>query len=219
MSEPAMPAPSARGANRRRGRPSRLSRAAIVAAAIEIVERDGADALTMRSLAAALGVEAMSLYRHVESKDELLNRIAEQLMSKIEPRGVSSDWATAVRGYASSVRGVARAHPRTFALVALRDPVSSAALQPEEDLLASLRGAGFTPARAVGAYRTVAAYTRGYVLAEICGFAIDEQALRRNGLFPAIRALGRQMSAEPSQGSFRSGLETIISGLRSEREA
>jgi TetR/AcrR family tetracycline transcriptional repressor len=206
---------------RRRGRPAKLSRPAILAAALELIDRDGPEALTMRSLAGALGVEAMSLYRHVDSKEALLDGVAEQLMSEIEPRGVSSDWAVAVRGYASSVRGLARNHPRAYALVALRAPDSPGALRPVEDLLASLRAAGFTPARAVAAYRTVAAYTRGYVLAEIAGLSLDEGALAAQAAderFPTIRALGRQLTSEPSQGGFRAGLEAIINGLRTERE-
>jgi AcrR family transcriptional regulator len=198
---------------RRRGRPPRLTRPAILAAAIELVDREGADALTMRALAGALGVEAMSLYRHVASKQALLEGIADQLYAQIEPRGVSTDWAAAVRGYASSVRGLARAHPHAFALVAPRGP---GALQPVEDLLASLRAGGFTPARAIAAYRLVAAYTRGYALAEIGGFALEEAAISER--FPAVRGLARQLTAEPGQGSFRAGLETIITGLRSERE-
>jgi TetR/AcrR family tetracycline transcriptional repressor len=198
---------------RRRGRPPKLSRPAILAAAMTLIDRDGAEALTMRSLAAALGVEAMSLYRHVASKQALLDGIADQLYAQIEPRGVSTDWASAVRGYASSVRGLARAHPQAFALV---EPRSASALQPVEDLLASLRAAGFTPARAVAAYRLVASYTRGYALAEIAGFALDEGAIAER--FPTVRSLARHLTSEPGQGSFRAGLETIITGLRNERE-
>ena len=96
----------------------------------------------MRSLAAELGVEAMSLYRHVDSKEALLDGVAEQLMGEIEPRGVSSDWAEAVRGFASSVRGLAREHPQAFTLLGMRALASASALQPVEDLLASLRAGG-----------------------------------------------------------------------------
>jgi AcrR family transcriptional regulator len=205
---------------RRRGRPPKLSRPAILAAAMALIDRGGGEALTMRSLAAALGVEAMSLYRHVDSKEALLDGVAEQLMSGIEPRGVSSDWAEAVRGFASSVRGLAREHPQAFTLVGLRALDSASALQPVEDLLASLRAGGFTPARAVAVHRVVAAYTRGYALSEIAGFALDERALAAPSLgerFPTIRALGRHLATEPSQGSFRAGVELIISGLRAEQ--
>jgi len=206
---------------RRRGRPPKLSRPAILAAAITLIDRDGPEALTMRSLAGALGVEAMSLYRHVDSKEALLDGVAEQLMSEIEPRGISSDWAEAVRGFASSVRGLAREHPQAFTLLGMRALDSASALQPVEDLLASLRAGGFTPARAVAAYRVIAAYTRGYALSEVAGFALDEASLGPDSLgerFPTIRALSRHLASEPNQGSFRTGLELIINGLRPERE-
>jgi TetR/AcrR family tetracycline transcriptional repressor len=205
----------------RRGRPAKLSRSAIFAAAIALIDRDGPSALTMRALATALGVEAMSLYRHVAGKDALLDGVAEQLMSEIEPRGASADWTVAVHGFASSVRGLARNHPQAFTLVGLRALDSASALQPVEDLLASLRGAGFTRQRAVAAYRVVAAYTRGYVLSEIAGFAFSEDVAslaRRAGRFPTIRALSRQLAQAPTNTSFRAGLETIINGLRAELE-
>ena len=79
-----------------------------------------------------------------------------------------------------------------------------------------LRAGGFTPARAVAAYRLVASYTRGYALAEIAGFALEEGTIAER--FPTVRSLARQLTSEPGQGSFRAGLETIITGLRNERE-
>lgn len=209
-------------ARRRRGRPAKLSRPAIFSAALALIDRDGPAALTMRALAGELGVEAMSLYRHVDGRDALLDGIAEALMGEIEPRGPSADWAVAVRGFASAVRGLARNHPQAFMFVGLRALDSANALQPVEDLLASLRGGGFTPARAVAAYRVIAAYTRGYVLSEIAGFAIPEEvsSLQRvGGRFPTIRLLGRQLASEPTNASFRAGLETIIHGLQTERDS
>jgi AcrR family transcriptional regulator len=207
-------------ARRRRGRPSKLSRAAIFAAGLTLIDQDGADALTMRALAAVLDVEAMSLYRHVADKEALLDGIAEQLFREIEPRGPSADWIVAVRAFAASVRGVARHHPAAFALVGLRATDSASALRPVEDLLASLRGAGFTPARAVAAYRLVTAYTRGYALSEIGGFALnDEPAAALPGDLTTVRALSRPLASEPTEANFRAGLETIIAGIRAERQA
>ena len=74
----------------------------------------------------------------------------------------------------------------------------------------------FTPARAIFAYRLVATYARGYALAEITGFAID---VRAEEPFPVIRSLSRRIASEPSEANFRAGLETILGGLRAEREA
>jgi AcrR family transcriptional regulator len=202
---------------RGRGRPRTLSTGAIVAAALALLDREGADALTMRRLGAELGVEAMSLYRHVASRDALLDAIAERLVDEIEPRTTATaEWAEALRAFAGEVRGLARRHPAAFSLVGLRVLGTPSALGPVEDVLASLRSSGFTPARAVSAYRLVIAYARGYALSEIAGFAIEPSSTERQ---PAIRSLSRRLAAEPTDVGFRAGLETILGGLRVEREA
>jgi len=175
----------------------------------------------MRALASELGVEAMSLYRHVNGRAALLDGLAEQLMSEIEPRGASSDWTAGVRAFAASLRALAQAHPEAFRLVALQTLHAPAALQPIEDLLASLRSAGFTPARAIAAYRMIAAYTLGYALSESAGFALAETALAATlggERYPTVRAFARQLASEPGRGSFEAGLDALIGGLTAERQ-
>ncbi|MGH2850334.1 MAG: TetR family transcriptional regulator, partial [Solirubrobacteraceae bacterium] len=101
----------AEGAPRRgRGRPRTLSTAAIVAAALALLDREGADALTMRRLGAELGVEAMSLYRHIADRAALLEALAEHLASEIERHG-EEDWGDALRTFAGELRALARRHP------------------------------------------------------------------------------------------------------------
>jgi hypothetical protein len=80
-------------------------------------------------------------------------------------------------------------------------------------VLASLRRGGFTPARANSAYRHVIAYARGYALSELAGFAVDAPPQAR---YPVIRSLSRRLASEPSELSFRAGIETILGGLRAE---
>ena len=199
---------------RRRGRPRKLSRDGIVTAALALLDREGADALTMRRLGAELGVEAMSLYRHVASRAELLDGVAALLAAEIEPQERPADWAEALRAFAGEVRALARRHPAAFTLVGIR--VLGAPSTPLEDILASLRGGGFTPARAIAAYRLVIAYARGYALSEIAGFAVEAGSSEGQ---PVIRSLSRRLAREPTEIGFRAGLETIISGLRVERAA
>ena len=199
---------------RRRGRPAKLSRESILRAALALLDRDGADALTMRRLGAELGVEAMSLYRHVADRAALLDALADHLAGQFEPRAASEDWPEALRHFASELRAIARRHPAAFALVGTRVLSTPNELRPIEAVLASLRRGGFTPARAVSAYRLVSAYARGYALSEVEGFAIDVPA---EVTLPAIRALGRRLASEPSDANFRAGVETIIAGLRGEQ--
>ena len=201
---------------RARGRPAKLSREAILSAALALLDREGAEALTMRRVAGQLGVEAMSLYRHVADRAALLEGLADRLAAEIEPREQIGDWAEALRAFAVDLRAIARRHPAAFALVGARTLNTPSMLGPIEDVLSGLRRGGFTPARAIFAYRLVATYARGYALAEITGFAID---VRPEEPFPVIRSLSRRIASEPSEANFRAGLETILGGLRAEREA
>ena len=204
-------------ATRRPGRPGKLSADTISAAALALLDREGADALTMRRLGAELGVEAMSLYRHVASRDALLNALADRLAAEIEAHDdAATDWPDALRGLAGDLRSVARRHAAAFTLVGMRVLATPTSLRGVEDALAALRRGGFTPARAIAAYRLVIAYTRGYALSEIAGFAVEVSTAER---LPVIRSLGRRLASEPSEMGFRAGLETIITGLRAEREA
>ena len=202
-------------ARRRRGRPAKLSRAAIVAAALALLDREGPDALTMRRLGSELGVEAMSLYRHVADRAALLEALAEQLAAEIERHDGEEDWGEALRAFAGELRALARRHPAAFALVGTRVLGTPSQLGPIEALLASLRRGGFTPARAIFAYRLVASYARGYALSEIQGFAIEPGS---DVSLPAVRALGRRLASEPTEANFRAGMETIVAGLRAERQ-
>ncbi|HEY1778450.1 MAG TPA: TetR/AcrR family transcriptional regulator C-terminal domain-containing protein [Solirubrobacteraceae bacterium] len=209
------PVQSAPGpARRRRGRPAKLSRASIVAAALALLDRDGPDALTMRRLGSELGVEAMSLYRHIADRAALLEALAEHLASEIERHG-EEDWGDALRTFAGELRALARRHPAAFALVGTRVLGTPRQLAPIEEVLAGLRRGGFTPARAIFAYRLVASYARGYALSEIQGFAIEPGS---DVALPSVRALGRRLASEPTEANFRAGLETIVAGLRAERE-
>ena len=201
---------------RRRGRPRKLSRDGIVTAALALLDREGTDALTMRRLGAELGVEAMSLYRHLASRAELLDGVAALLAAEIEPQERPVDWPDALRSFAGEIRALARRHPAAFTLVGIRVLGAPSGLQPLEDVLASLRSGGFTPARAIAAYRLVIAYARGYALSEIAGFAVEAGPSDQR---PVIRSLSRQLAGEPGDAGFRAGLETIIGGLRAERAA
>ena len=89
---------------RRPGRPARVRREQILAAAAALADEGGIEAVTMRSIGQQLGVEAMSLYRHVRDKDDVLDGIVDLVFAEIDlpPPGV--DWKTAMRRRAISAR-------------------------------------------------------------------------------------------------------------------
>jgi AcrR family transcriptional regulator len=210
-------------APRRRGRPPRLSRAAIFRAALDLIDAEGAAALTMRRLGAEMGVEAMSLYRHVASKDALLDGVAEQLMAEHEVGVEDHDWAVSAQRFTQQIHTIARAHPAAFDLVGLRALNTVDAMRPVEALLAALREGGFTPDRAVAAFRLLSGYSRGFALSEIAGFTLASATdgnprltgdkLPAEG-FPAIHELTGELARESTEDDFRAGVETIIAGLR-----
>ena len=144
-----------------------LTREAILRQALEVADREGLGALSMRRLGRELGVEAMSLYRHVASKQALLEGLVELVLDEAgvdsgagEPRAVLRDWAHAFRA-------AARRHPevvRLFATEPLATPAWGGAV---EALLAVLRDAGASDEAAVHAYRLVTTFATGYVLWEL----------------------------------------------------
>jgi AcrR family transcriptional regulator len=209
-------------APRKRGRPPRLSRPAIFKAALELIDAEGAQALTMRRLGAEMGVEAMSLYRHVSSKDALLDGIGGQLMSELDVGEDDGDWAVTANRLMLGIRAIAKGHPAAFALVGLRALNTVEAMRPVEALLVALRNGGFPPDRAVAAFRLFSGYLRGYTLSEIAGFTLTSA---NDGLtgehleadeFPAIRGLAAEFGRDPTDDDFRAGIETIAAGLRIE---
>ena len=220
------------GEKPRRGRPARLTREGILTKAIELLDAEGIEALTMRRLGAELGVEAMSLYRHITSKDVLLDGIAGQLMAEVNDhrRDFGGDWVEAARVLSIGFRAVALAHPAAFGLIGLRALNERETPHPIEVLLAEFRAAGFAPDRAVAAYRVLASYVRGFVLIEIAGFTVATDLDRSDALEssapsartaanPTIAELAGELAQGPTEAQFRAGLETILTGLRHEIEA
>lgn len=190
-------------------------------AAIDLVERDGAAALTMRRLGADLGVEAMSLYHHVEGREAVLSGMAERLMSRLQPPPAGAGWQDASEWFARQLRIVAVSSPQTFALTAMRPLRSAEALEPVEALLAALVRGGATPAAALVAYRTLASYARGYALAEVVGFTVDAgSADGRDALggldaerFPILAGRTDELRDVRADRAFDTGLRAVVDGL------
>lgn len=113
-------------------------------AAIGIADRDGVDALTMRGLAQELGVEAMSLYHYVKSKDELLKGMLAVALSEIEPVSEEGHWREAVRRWAMSAHDAYVRHRWAHHLKS-PESVLPAGMRDQENLLKRLREAGFSP--------------------------------------------------------------------------
>ncbi|MBN9605996.1 MAG: TetR/AcrR family transcriptional regulator C-terminal domain-containing protein [Actinomycetales bacterium] len=125
-------------------RRSRLSRGRIVGTAIELADRDGLDAISMRRLATQLKVDPMALYHHVDGKDELVDAMLDRVVSDIVPV-TAEPWRDALRGTVHAARGVMLAHPWAMRALEAR-PATPAVLRHVDAVLGILRGGGFSRA-------------------------------------------------------------------------
>ena len=123
---------------------------------MQVADRDGLDATSLRRVAGELGVHVTSLYNHVSTKDALLDGIVDELFAEADLPTGELPWETWVREFVAGVAGLARAHPGAFAVL-LRRPVQGpgAAITFEAGLAAFVR-AGLDVSAAYGAVKSVA---------------------------------------------------------------
>ncbi|WP_049562911.1 TetR/AcrR family transcriptional regulator [Nonomuraea sp. SBT364] len=200
-----------------------LSRARIVAAAIALIEREGADAVSMRRIAAELGVGVMSLYNHVPNKDALLSGVAEAVLSGIEfTDDPGAHWTDRVRMQARAFRQIAHHYPRCTMLVVSRQLHSPAGMLPVERALATLRSAGFDGVDAVRVVRLFIAFIVGSLLREVGvtpTFAPpqDARAAVPDGvdpaLFPEVHGLSALLGSCDHEAEFEFGVEMLIQAI------
>ncbi|MFF2387817.1 TetR/AcrR family transcriptional regulator [Agromyces sp. NPDC058104] len=138
----------------------------MVAEAIRLADREGADGLTMRRLAGSLGAGAMSLYRYVASKEELLDAMIDLVFEEIELPPREADWQSAMRRRAESARRVLARHPWAIGLMESRTSPGPANLRHREAVTACLRRAGFPVVMATHANWLLDSYVYGFALQE-----------------------------------------------------
>ncbi|MDL5352127.1 TetR/AcrR family transcriptional regulator C-terminal domain-containing protein [Microbacterium sp. zg-YB36] len=153
----------------------RLSRALIIETALAQIDRRGAQGLSMRSLAQELGVEAMSLYRHVHGREDLLEGVVALLMENLTSDlddELAEHWQGFLQTVAHHVRQIAIDHPLAFPLVATRHPAAPwlrpplRSVEVVDTFLGTLIGHGFTDQQAVDAYRSFSSFLLGQLLLE-----------------------------------------------------
>jgi AcrR family transcriptional regulator len=152
-----------------RARPKRapLSRDRVVTAAIALADEKGAAGVTMRAIAARLGVEAMSLYNHVAGREDILDGMVDAVFGEIELPPSTADWKEAMRARAASSRTVLRRHPWAVGLMDSRSQPGPATLRHHDAVLGALRAGGFSVAMAAHAFSVIDSYLYGFVLQEL----------------------------------------------------
>jgi AcrR family transcriptional regulator len=142
--------PLAPGPGAAASRNGKITRGVVLAAALDIVDREGADALSMRRLAHALDRDPMILYRHAANKAAVLDGVAETVLAQLIVDPADPDWQAQLRAVARRYRALALAHPHVVPLLVTRPLATPLALRPRgtlrplEDILALLTRAGFS---------------------------------------------------------------------------
>jgi len=154
----------------RRGRPPKgaeqLSREAILNAALAVIDAKGLDAVSMRTVAREIGVDAKSLYNHVDGKDGLLDAVAEHVLAGIHIPKSTGALEHDLRAIARAFRRATLAHPNAATLVLTRQLSSLEALAPVAAVLSVLRHAGYSPELSVHLLRSLLATLVGTLLRE-----------------------------------------------------
>ena len=207
----------------------KITRELVLATALEIIDRDGVDALSMRRLGAALDRDPMILYRHAPGKAALLDGVVEAVLAQLHVDSADPDWTAQLRVIARDYRALALAHPNVVPLLVTRPLATPLALRPRgtlrplEDLLALLTRAGFSGPDALHIYRAFFGFLNGHVLNELQELIENPDEaddLLRLGLhrlpigeFPLLRGLAHALACYDGAAELERGLDILIIGL------
>lgn len=207
-----------------------LTRERVVAEALAFISTHGAQALSMRAIAARLSVVPGALYRHVRSKEQLYDLVLDAVLAEVDcPAEPGVPWTAQVAALAGRLRTVLETHPGIAALLKARDPVSPASLTLAEAFLAPLRAAGLPGYQAALAFRVVYDYTVGFALADPTSPAerrLRDAATRQElhaflrslpaSRFPTLTVHGTHAWADDRDQRFSSGLGILLRGLQAD---
>ena len=207
----------------------KITRELVLTTALEIIDRDGADALSMRRLGAALDRDPMILYRHAPGKAELLDGVVETLLAQLSVDSTDPDWTAQLRAVARDYRALALAHPNVVPLLVTRPLATPLALRPRgtlrplEAVLALLTRAGFSGPDALHIYRALFGFLNGHVLNELQELVENPDEtddLLRLGLhrlpigeFPLLRGLAHALASYDGAAELERGLDILLTGL------
>jgi TetR/AcrR family transcriptional regulator, tetracycline repressor protein len=223
------------------GRPA-LTRPRIIEAAIAFVDRHGLSSLTMRRLGKELDVEAMSLYRYVNGREDLLEGMVDHMVDQLHSQpeedrlGPTDGWQAYLQWLAHGVRALAHAHPNVFPLIATRHPAAPwlrpplRSLRVVEEFLTNLIERGFDDERAVLAYRAFSSFLLGHLLLEVTMLGAQtsppEEPLDEGNSavpnadhdldlakFPTVQRLEERLSEDHALPEFEQALEDLLDRL------
>ena len=201
-----------------------LTQDRIIDAAVRVADRGGLSQVSMRTVGQELGVEAMSLYHHLASKDALLDGLANWAFTRIELPDPQLPWRQSMTDRAGFARRVLTQHPWALGLIESRRSPGPALLRHHETVLACLRHNGFSVALAAHAFSAIDAYVYGFVLTELSlpfGDGADAFVAEIKDLLPAneyphlVEMITEQVVGKDYAygDEFAFGLELVLDGL------
>ncbi|MEU9175807.1 TetR/AcrR family transcriptional regulator [Streptomyces sp. NPDC048550] len=230
---PAEPAPAEPGSaawwqaryaerDRRRPRQGGLTLDRITAGALELADREGLEALTMRRLGDHLQVRHTSLYRHVASREELLIETVDHMLGEIRLPSLDGDWRAGLEGGAREFRRVLAAHPAVVPLLTAGQLLGPNALRAREHALGQLLAHGWAPRSAVHVYLTVTHFVIGAAVLDSGGAArTADQRAAMAGLFaslsprthPVVHRHAELLNSLDAEAEFTFGLRALLYGV------
>lgn len=226
----------AKGKSRAKPRRQPLSRDRVLAAALRLVDQAGVESLSMRGLAGTLGVEAMSLYKHVANKGEVLDGLIDFVVAEIDVPPLGTEWRHAMRARAISARRVFLRHKWAAVLMESRLVQSPVRLHYADTVLGLLRQGGFTVPMAYRAFLLIDSYLYGFVMQEV-NWQFEEADISQvteemtAQMAPAdhphlVEVMGHVMTMSVEgkvsgllDAEFSAGLELILDSLATLRDA
>jgi AcrR family transcriptional regulator len=205
----------------KRARRTRVTSSEVVAAAIDIVDRHGVDALTIRAVADACGLSPMGVYRHVRDKDDLLDQVVDAVVTpSLEIFDATGSWDHQIIELFRNARQLNLEHPGVAVLSVLRPTPVVGVARFYSRVLAALAQGGLTGTDAVHAFDTLLMFMFGSVLWEIPRPSTIRERLIAVAAHDEASALiaerANELAHRDPTDYFEAGLATILAGLRAQ---
>ena len=201
----------------------KLTRDLILGAALQLADEDGIEAVSMRRVGQALSVEAMSLYKHVSGKEDILDGISDLVMVEVEVPARDLPWRKALRQSAISTHQALLRHPWASAVLESRRNPGPARMQYLDAVVSILRDAGFSLPDVARAFMAVDSHVYGFTL-QVLAWPFDlrdapaeAQVMADDTFgdaFPGLRAMAELAVIGPGVPiEIEFGLDLLLDGL------
>ena len=199
---------------------AKFTRVQLQGAALALVDEQGLAALSMRTLAGALGTGPMTLYNYVKDRDDLDALVVEAVLAEISRPRSRGDWQHDVRAIVEATWRTVRRHPNVIPLILTRRTLHETTLDWAEGLLDALARSGRSGTELLIAFRTVSGFVMGLAQAQLAGplsTATDLDVARAQALpperYPRLIEIAKAATKLGADREFRAGLDIVMAGL------